>query len=52
MPLDARSPLHVVTLIAVEHCRLTARIRFGNRHSVHELASDAKSRTMSSSPMT
>ena len=52
MPLDARSPLHVVTLIAVEHRRLTARIRFGNRHSVHELASDAKSRTMSSSPMT
>ena len=41
MPLDARSPLHVVTLVAVEHCRLTPRIRIGNRHSVHELAPEA-----------
>ena len=49
MPLDARSPLHVVTLIAVEHRRLTPRIQFGNRHAVHELAPEAKSRTMSSS---
>jgi hypothetical protein len=49
MPLDARSPLHVVTLIAVEHRRLTPWIRFGNRHAVHELAPQAKSRTMSSS---
>jgi hypothetical protein len=49
MPLDARSPLHVVTLIAVEHRRLTPWIRFGNRHSVHELAPQAKSPTMSSS---
>jgi hypothetical protein len=49
MPLDARSPRHVVTLIAVEHRRLTQRIRFGNRHSVQKLVPEAKSRTMSSS---
>ena len=29
LPLDARSPVHVVTPIAVEHRRLTPRIRLG-----------------------
>jgi hypothetical protein len=48
MPLDAPSPSHVVTLIAVEHRRLTPRIRFGNRHPVDELASETKSPPMSS----
>jgi hypothetical protein len=45
MPLDAGSPLHVVTLLPVEHRRLTPRIRFGNRRCVHELAPQATSPT-------
>jgi len=49
MPLGARSPLHVFTLTAVEHHELTPWIRFGNRQSVHELATKADGATTSSS---
>jgi hypothetical protein len=49
MPLGARSPLHVFTLTAVEHHELTPWIRFGNRQSVHELATKAEGATTSSS---
>jgi hypothetical protein len=42
MPLGARSPLHVFTLTALEHCGLTPWIRFGNRQALHELQTKAE----------
>jgi hypothetical protein len=42
MPLGAWSPLHVVTLTALEHCGLTPRLRFGNRQCVHGLMMEAE----------
>ena len=44
MPLGARSPLHVLTLTAVEHHELTPSTRFGNRQSLHAGGDGGRSR--------